>query len=122
MPWLQSVSRPGTCKLLRRLGIVYKRGRASVHSPDLAYDQKLAVIQQARERCQKDLMRSPLLYEDEKTYEQRPQGSRTYARRGRTTKLARQGEGANKRRIAASIDVATGAVIARQRKGPPQSA
>jgi hypothetical protein len=36
--WLRPLSRSGTCRLLRRLQVVYKRGRASVHSPDLAYN------------------------------------------------------------------------------------
>jgi transposase len=113
--WLAQMSVPGICKLLRRLKVVYKRGRASVHSPDLAYDQKLAVIAQARARSQADPQRFPFLYEDEMSYEQRPRVSRAYAQRGRTVKVARQGAQANYRRIAGSIDVNSGAVIARQR-------
>ncbi len=42
-------------------GVVSKRGRASVHSPDLAYDEKLAVIAQARQRSQADPERFPFL-------------------------------------------------------------
>jgi len=113
--WLRPMSLPGVCKLLRRLHIVYKRGRASVHSPDLAYDEKLAVIAQARQRSQADPERFPFLYEDEMTYELRPRVSRAYAPRGRRVKLARQAATAKKRRIAASIEVNTGVVIARQR-------
>ena len=113
--WLRPLSLPGVCKLLRRLHVVYKRGRASVHSPDLAYDQKLAVIAQARQRSQADPKRFPFLYEDEMTYELRPRVSRAYAPRGREAKLARQAPTAKQRRIAASIEVNTGVVIARQR-------
>jgi hypothetical protein len=58
---LRPLSLPGVCRLLRRLQVVSKRGRASVHSPDLAYDEKLAVIAQARQRCQADPERFPFL-------------------------------------------------------------
>ena len=113
--WLRPLSLPGVCKLLRRLRVVYKRGRGSRHSPDLAYDEKLAVIAQARKHSQADPERFPFLYEDEMTYELRPRVSLAYARRGRGAKLARQAPMAKKRRIAASIEVNTGVVIARQR-------
>jgi hypothetical protein len=110
--WLRPLSLPGVCKLLHRLHIVYKRGRASVHSPDLAYDEKLAMIAQARQRSQADPERFPFLYEDEMTYELRPRVSRAYAPRGRSAKLARQAPTAKQRRIAASIEVNTGVLIA----------
>jgi hypothetical protein len=92
--------------------VVYKRGRGSRHSPDLAYDQKLTVIAQARARSQADPERFPFLYEDETTYELRPRLSRAYGRRGRDVKIARQAPTAKQRRIAASIEVNTGVVIA----------
>jgi transposase len=108
--WLRPLSSPGVCKLLRRLHVVYKRGRASVHSPELAYDQKLATIAQAKARSQADHVRFPFLY-----YELRPRVSRASARRGRDARLARQAPTAKQRRLAASIEVNTGVVIARQR-------
>src|SRR5215470_8530063 len=37
MPLGKPMSLPGICKLLRRLGVTYKRGRAHLHSPDLLY-------------------------------------------------------------------------------------
>ena len=113
--WLRPLSLAGVCKLLHRLHIVYKRGRGSRHSPDLAYDEKLAVIAQARQRSQADPERFPFLYEDEMTYELRPRVSRAYAPRGREAKLARQAPTAKSRRIAASIEVNTGVLIACQR-------
>jgi hypothetical protein len=115
IPWMHPLSLPGICKLLRRFGIVYKRGRASVHSPDLAYNEKLAAVHEARIRSQADPERFPFLYEDELTYELRPRVSRAYAPRGRQVKLARQDADAEKRRIAASLEVNTGMLIARQR-------
>jgi hypothetical protein len=113
--WMGRLSLPGICRLLRRLDIVYKRGRASVHSPDLAYNEKLAAIDVARQRSQANPERFPFLYEDELTYELRPRVSRAYAPRGRQVKQARQAAGAEKRRIAASLEVNSGIVVARQR-------
>jgi hypothetical protein len=112
--WMRPLSLPGICRLLRRLQVVYKRGRASVHAPALAYNEKLAVIREARARSQADPQRFPFLYEDELTYELRPRVSRAYAPRGRQVKLARQAADAQKRRIAASLEVTTGIVIARK--------
>jgi transposase len=113
--WMARLSLSAVCRLLRRFGILYKRGRASVHSPDLAYHEKLAAITQARQRSQADPERFPFRYEDELTYELRPRVSRAYAPRGRQVKLARQAADAEKRGMAASLEVNTGIVIARQR-------
>ena len=113
--WMNRLSLSGIGRLLQRLGIVYKRGRASVHSPDLAYNQKLAAIAAARVRSQADPQRFPFLYEDEMSFQWRPRVSRAYAPRGRQVQLARQPADARKRRLAASVEVNTGLVIARQR-------
>jgi hypothetical protein len=112
--WLGQLSLPGVCKLLRRLQVVYKRGRPSVHSPDLASNENLATIARAKARSQADPERFPFLYEDEMTYELRPRVSRAYAPRGRDAKRARQAPTAKQRRIAASLEVNTGIVIARK--------
>src|SRR5207244_11452467 len=113
---MHPLSLPGICRLLRRLHIVYKRGRASVHSPDLAYNQKLAAIAQARARSQAEPERFPFLYEDETTYDLRPRVSRAYARRGREVKVARQAATAKHWRIAASIAANTCVLTARPRR------
>lgn len=49
--WMRPLSIPAVCKLLRRFKLAYKRGRAHVHSPDLAYNQKMAAIAAAREEA-----------------------------------------------------------------------
>lgn len=86
-----------------------------MHSPDLAYNEKLATIEEARARSQADPVRFPFLYEDEMSYDLRPRVSRAYAPRGRTVKVARQAARGWYWRIAGSIDVNTGVLIARQR-------
>lgn len=36
--WMHTLSIPAVCKLLQRFKLVYKRGQAHVHSPDLEYN------------------------------------------------------------------------------------
>lgn len=110
------ISLPGLCKLLKRWGVSYKRGRRSVHSPDLEYDKKLLLIEQAKRQCQDDPERFVFLYEDEFTYFKLPRVGFAYAATGAKGRSA-TGVGTQLRRIAACLDIASGAVIA----GPRQS-
>jgi len=115
--WLRRLSLAGVHKLLRRLGIRYKRGRRYVHSPDPEYDQKMAVLQTIRELVAAEPQRFVMVYEDELTYYRRPTVAQGYAVQGSDEPLARQGLGANlSQRIAASLDVMSGALFAWQRK------
>ena len=114
VPWLRPLSLPGVCQLLKRWHLSYTRGRAHVHSPDLAYDQKLAVISQARQLAQQAPEEVVFLYEDEFTFFSRPLVGRCYRSQGSKGAKA-TGRALKTRRIAACLDVATGAVIARQR-------
>ena len=112
--WLNPLSLPGTCQLLKRLHISYKRGRQHVHSPDLDYDKKMACVRRAQELAWQAAGEVVFLYSDEFTFFSRPRGARTYGLRG--DKGAKGSVSSSKlRRIAACLDVATGAVIARQR-------
>lgn len=52
IPWMHQFSVPGVCKLLKRLKIVYKRGRRPVHSPDLEYNPKMNALEAARQEAQ----------------------------------------------------------------------
>lgn len=109
VPWLARCSLAGVCKLLRRLGLRYKRGRRHLHSPDPAYDAKLRVLALARHLADWNPARYAFLYEDELTYYRRPTVARVYAPRGPHAARAEQGIGANRRgRIAGSLDAQTG--------------
>lgn len=114
IPWMAKLSLPGICRILKRLKVSYKRGRAHVHSPDLQYNAKLAAIAQARELAQQAPQEVVFLYEDEFTFYSRPPVGRTYGPRGGKGSKA-TGGALTTRRIAACVDVATGAVISRQR-------
>jgi hypothetical protein len=72
LPWMACVSVPGICRLLKRLGVSYKRGRQHIHSPDPAYDRKLAQISLARQLAQQAPGEVVFLYEDEFTAYLRP--------------------------------------------------
>lgn len=106
----------GIWRLLKRLGLVYRRAREYVHSPDPDYETKLATIATAITTVRTDPERLVLLYEDEMTYYRRPSLARAYARLGGKEPLARLGLRRNaKRRIAASLDITSGRLTSWQR-------
>lgn len=114
--WLKNLTLPAIHKLLQRLNITYKRGRAYVHSPDPFYDLKLAYISSAHSMVKREPQRYLLLYQDELTYYRSPTVARDYARVGSKHPLARSGYKANrKRRIAACLNPQTGELFAQQR-------
>jgi transposase len=103
-------------QVLRRLNIHYKRGRQYVHSPDPQYDEKLQAIEVAKGQVQADPQRYVLLYQDELTYYRRPSLAQAYGLAAQDDLRADQGFLPNrKRRIAATLDVISGRVIACQR-------
>ena len=113
--WLATCSLAGIWKVLRRLGLHYKRGQVYLHSPDPAYDLKMAYIHaaQAQAVAAEDIV---FLYEDELTYARRPSIAQGYALQGLAAPRARLGYRPNtRRRIAACLDIHTGQVFAWQR-------
>lgn len=116
IPWLRGRAAGSVHRVLNRLGVRYKRGRASFHSPDLAYDAKLAAVTAAQILARANPEAVVLLYQDEFTYYRRPTVSRGWAPRRTDAPRAEQGYGANKRRrIAACLDAITGRVVMWQR-------
>lgn len=112
VPWLASVSLPGTWQLLWRFDIVYKRGRRYVHSPDPDYPRKSARLRSAWHEVQADPKRFVLLYQDELTYYRCPTVFCDYALAGSDAPRAAQGTGYNtSRRIAGCLDAYTGRLI-----------
>jgi len=115
MSWMHAVSVPGVCRLLGRLQVVYKRGRAHVHSPDLAYSQKLAAIAAARQHAQQARPGEVvLLYEDEFTAFLRPLVGQSYRGQSERGQKA-SGPTGDKVRLAACVDALTGRVVWRRR-------
>lgn len=69
-------------QILQRLDVHYKRGRRYVHSPDVAYDDKLALIAQAYEDACLNPQQVVFLYQDEFTYYRCPEVATGYGQAG----------------------------------------
>jgi hypothetical protein len=107
--WLAGLSLSGTHRLLRRLGVVYRRGQERLHSPDPDYAAKLAAVRRARAEARRGGGRVVLVYLDEFTYYRRPTVARCHAPAGGPGPPAEQGHGRNrKRRVAETLDALSG--------------
>jgi hypothetical protein len=94
----------------------YKRGRLYLHSPDPAYDAKLAAVTAAQVLARAYPETVVLLYQDEFTYYRRPSVSRAFAPQRTDAPRAVAGLSTNKqRRLAACLDAITGRVVWWQR-------
>lgn len=114
--WLSRYSLSGVWRLVERLGFRYRRAREHVHSPDPAYESKLAAVREAEVMVRANPERYVMLYQDEMTYYRRPSLARGYARRGSKEPLAELGHKRNaKRRVAACLDIASGRLTSWQR-------
>jgi len=114
--WMAALSLSGIHQVLRRLKIHYKRGRRHVHSPDLRYDEKLAVLATIRTLVEEEPSRFVLVYEDELTYYRQPTVAQGYARAGADGPHAHQCCSFNTyERLAGSLDILTGRLFYWQR-------
>jgi hypothetical protein len=113
----------GVHRLLRRLGVRYRRGRRYVHSPDPEYDAKLGAVGAALAAARADPARAAFLYEDELTYYRRPTVAFAHEAVGADGPRADQGHGNNtKRRVIACLDAVTGRLLSWQRSSTPRGA
>jgi hypothetical protein len=114
--WLRGRCLATVWQTLRRFGLVYKRGRRHVHSPDPDYDakvQRVATITWYSRQAPQQIVR---LYQDEVTYYRKATVATAYAPVGADQPRAEQGWGANtSRRIAGCLDAATGQLFTWQR-------
>ncbi len=114
--WLAPLSLVGVHRLLRRLGLCYKRGRRYVHSPDPDYREKLAIVEGLQAVVAREPGRFVLVYEDEFSYYRRATVAQGYARCGSDRPYAQQGLRSNiYRRIAGCLDAQTGRCFTWQR-------
>jgi transposase len=111
-PFLQLGSTAGMHQLLTRLGITYKRGRHYVHSPDPAYQGKLAYLHECRQLSRAEPGRYVFLYQDEFTCYRQPSLARDWEARGRTQPYACLSYRSNSyTRILATLDAKDGTVL-----------
>jgi hypothetical protein len=113
--WLAGLSLSGRWRLLRRLGIVYRRGQEHLHSPDPDYTRKLAAVARARRQVAASDGKVVLLYLDEFTYYRRPEAAPAYAPAGGPGLPAEQGHQCNrKRRVIGALDALSGRLLSWQ--------
>lgn len=113
--WLAGLSLSGRWRLLRRLGIVYRRGQEHLHSPDPAYSRKMRVVAQARRQAATSGGKVVLLYLDEFTYYRRPEAAPVFAPTGGPGLPAEQGHQSNrKRRVIGALDAISGRLLSWQ--------
>ena len=117
LSWLQLESESGLSRLMKRLGIHYKRGRDYVHSPDKHYQEKLSRIQLMRFRAYYAPERYVFLYLDELTYYRQPTLARAYEAAGHRQPLAIRSHHSNSVfRVLAALNVISGQVTWVQRQ------
>jgi transposase len=115
LDWFSGKSLSCVWQTLERFGLVYKRGRESIHSPDPDYDLKLAYLEAAKKASLAAPERVILLYQDELTYYRRPSLARAYAAQAQKEPKAVLGYSSNKkRRIAGCLNWQTGALFTQQ--------
>jgi len=115
LPLLGLGSDAGLCRLFGRWGIVSKRARYYVHSPDPDYEAKLALLESCLQQSRDDPQAYPLLYLDKLTYYRQPSLSVAYEVRGGARPLADRSYRSNSTmRVGAAMDVVSGKVVCRQ--------
>lgn len=114
--WLRVTTAAGLSRLLKRLGIRLKCGRAYVHSPDRHYLEKLSLIQLARMRAYYEPERYAFVYVDEFTYHRQPTVAQGYEAAGPYQPLARRSHRSNTWfRVIGALNAFTGRVTYQQR-------
>ena len=115
LDWLRVTTLGSLSRLLRRLGICFKRARSYIHSPDPYYVEKLGWIQRHLLRAWYAPERYVFLFQDEFTYYRQPTLARAYEARGYRQPLARRSYRPNTCfRVTACLNAVTGQVTYRQ--------
>ena len=114
--WLAGRSRSGVWRVLDALEVVLKRGRAHVHSPDPAYEEKRAAIAECLAAARASGGRVVALFQDEFTLHRQPTVAPAWEARGRPQALAERSlRGDATARIVATLDAGDGRVLFRRR-------
>ena len=106
--WLRDYSLPGISLALKRLKVSRQRGRLHLHSPDLAYQEKMVWIEHARSLAFLPERRVAFLYGDEVSFYRQPTLADTYAPRGQAPLAALAASANTRYRVCGALDAATG--------------
>lgn len=113
--WLRLATDAGMWQVLKRLGIVYKRGRGHVHSPDPNYEAKLSYLADCYQQAVAEPDQCVFLYLDEFSYYRQPTIAQAYELRGTPQPLAHLSHRSNTRcRGIGAMNALTGQVSYRQ--------
>jgi hypothetical protein len=114
-PFLRELSIGGAHRLLERLDVVWKRARASVRSPDVEYEAKLAYLERLRQQSAQAPERIILAYLDEVTIERQPTLAAAFTTRGPSQPLAHRSQASDTlTRVVATLTHGTGRVLFRR--------
>ena len=103
---------PGIQRILKRLGIRWKRAREAIYSPDPQYEAKLAQVAQVRRAAAGSGGRSVVVFLDEVTIGRQPTVATAYAPCGAAQARAWRSHRANTlTRIVATLDAVDGRVV-----------
>jgi len=109
--WLKEHTISGVWRALQQLEIHWKRGRDYIHSPDPAYQAKLARIGHFKAMVREDPTHCILLFSDEVTYYRQPTLAMGYEEAGGKGPLARRSYRRNTAtRVVATLNFLTGQV------------
>jgi hypothetical protein len=113
--WLKAITTGGLCKLLRRIGISYKRGLEFTVSPDPDCEAKLSYARTLLKEVNSSNGRLVLGYLDELSYYRQPSVSRAYEERGhKQPKAMRSVQTDVLSRILGVLDTSSGRVLYHQ--------
>jgi len=115
--WLASRDPSGIWHVLDALGIVLKRGRDYVHSPDPAYPEKRAAVAASLAEARASGGRGAALFQDEVTLYRQPSLAPAWEAQGRPQPLAVRSRRADGpvARIVGTLDATSGRVLVRRR-------
>jgi hypothetical protein len=113
--WLSARTSSCVHRMLKRFGIVWKRARAAVRSPDPLYAAKLAVVERVRAQAAAQPGRIVVVYLDEVTIERQPTLANDYAEQGREQPRAERSHSADTlTRVVAVLNAQTARVTFRR--------
>lgn len=116
VPAFATASLSGIHRVLSDSKLRWKRGRDHVHSPDPAYQKKLAYLATIRAWLKQTPTNDVLLFQDEVTYYRQPSLASGYAPAGSAHPRAERSVKSNATtRVIGTLDAYTGRVVARQR-------
>jgi len=109
---LASLSLAGLWQLLHRLGIVYKRARSYIHSPDSNYFEKLTDVEKAMYQAKDNPGQIVTLFMDQVTVWLQPTVATAYDQSGHHQPLARLSPHSNlQTRVVGGLDSLTAQVV-----------